>query len=158
MLARRPHTTCGGRPLNDDIVDILYTLLVGGIDGPRVSDGVYQATQPATHSFPYLLAPNPEPPDIQTVVPRWRPHPRRRRHHRADPGGDWPTTTKASVDMITRCGSLTRGYPALLTGAKSGATITGAGRRTTGRGRCQSMTPAGDGDRPSSPVSSPTLR
>ena len=42
-------------------------------------------------------------------------------------------------------GSLTRGYPALLTGAKSGATITGAGRQTTGRGRCESMTPAGDG-------------
>jgi hypothetical protein len=29
--------------------------------------------------------------------------------------------------------SLTRGYPALLTGAKSGATITGTGRRTTGK-------------------------
>ena len=57
VLAGRPHTTCGGRPLNDDIVDILYTLLVGGVDGPPISDGVDQATQPATRSFPYLVAP-----------------------------------------------------------------------------------------------------
>jgi hypothetical protein len=35
VLAGRPHTTCGGRPPDDDIVDILYTLLVGGLDGPR---------------------------------------------------------------------------------------------------------------------------
>ena len=68
VLAGRPHTTCGGRSLNDDIVDTLYTVLVGGIDGPRISDGVDQATQPATHSFPYLVRPNPEPPDLQTVL------------------------------------------------------------------------------------------
>ena len=43
VLAGRPHTTCGGRSLDDDIVDILYTLLVGGLDGPRISDGVDQA-------------------------------------------------------------------------------------------------------------------
>jgi hypothetical protein len=67
VLAGRPHTTCGGRPLNDDIVDILYTLLVGGVDGPPISDGVDQATRPATRTFPYLVAPNPEPPDLQTV-------------------------------------------------------------------------------------------
>ena len=68
VLAGRPHTTCGGRPLNDDIVDILYTLLVGGVDGPRISDGVDQATQPATRSFPYLCGPNPEPPDLRAVL------------------------------------------------------------------------------------------
>src|SRR4030095_133071 len=62
------HTTCGGRPLNDDIVDILYTLVVGGLDGPRISDGVDQATQPATRSFPYLCSPNPEPPDLMSVL------------------------------------------------------------------------------------------
>jgi hypothetical protein len=67
VLAGRTHTTCGGRPLNDDIVDILYTLLVGGVDGARISDGVDQATQPATRSFPYLVPPNPNPPDLQTV-------------------------------------------------------------------------------------------
>ena len=67
VLAGRPHTTCGGRPLNDDIVDTLYTVLVGGIDGPRISDGVDQPTQPPTRSFPYLVAPNPDPPDLMTI-------------------------------------------------------------------------------------------
>ncbi|MDX6240548.1 MAG: hypothetical protein QOG10_5368, partial [Kribbellaceae bacterium] len=46
------------------IVDTLYTLLVGGLDGPRISDGVDRPTQPATRSFPYLVAPNPDPPDL----------------------------------------------------------------------------------------------
>ena len=68
MLAGRPHTTCGGRPLNDDIVDILYTLLVGGLDGPPIGDGVDQATQPATRSFPYLVPPTRIPPNLQTVL------------------------------------------------------------------------------------------
>ncbi|RPE37584.1 uncharacterized protein DUF4331 [Streptomyces sp. Ag109_O5-1] len=64
LAAGRPHTTCGGRSLNDDIVDTLYTLLVGGVDGERLSDGVDRATKPATHTFPYLNAPNPTPPDL----------------------------------------------------------------------------------------------
>ncbi|MET9793391.1 DUF4331 family protein [Streptomyces canus] len=68
LLAGRPHTTCGGRAPNDDIVDTLYTLLVGGVDGPRISDGVDQATRPATRDFPYLVAPNPNPPDLMTVM------------------------------------------------------------------------------------------
>jgi hypothetical protein len=68
VLAGRPHTTCGGRPLNDDIVDILYTLLVGGVDGPPISDGVDHATEPAGRTFPYLRRPNPEPPDLASVL------------------------------------------------------------------------------------------
>jgi hypothetical protein len=68
VLAGRPHTTCGGRPLNDDIVDILYTLLVGGVDGAPISDGVDQATRPATRHFPYLCGPNPRPPDLASVL------------------------------------------------------------------------------------------
>jgi hypothetical protein len=35
VLAGRPGTTCGGRPLNDDIEGKLFTLLIGGVDGPR---------------------------------------------------------------------------------------------------------------------------
>jgi Domain of unknown function (DUF4331) len=68
VLAGRPHATCGGRWLNDDIIDKLYTLLVGGIDGPRISDGVDAATRPATRSFPYLVAPNPNPPDPMAAL------------------------------------------------------------------------------------------
>jgi hypothetical protein len=64
VLAGRPHSTSGGRPLNDDIVDLLFTLLVGGVDGPHISDGVEQATQPATSGFPYLASPNPDPPPL----------------------------------------------------------------------------------------------
>lgn len=68
LLAGRPHATCGGRSPNDDIVDALYTLLVGGVDGPRIRDGVDQATQPATRTFPYLHGPNPNPPDLMTLL------------------------------------------------------------------------------------------
>jgi hypothetical protein len=68
VLAGRPHTTCGGRAPDDDIVDILYTLLVGGVDGPRISDGVDGPTRPAPRSFPYLNRPNPDPPDLRAVI------------------------------------------------------------------------------------------
>jgi hypothetical protein len=68
LLAGRPHTTCGGRSPGHDIIDTLYTLLVGGLDGPRISDGVDRPTQPVSRRFPYLLAPNPEPPDVLSVL------------------------------------------------------------------------------------------
>ena len=68
VLAGRPHTTCGGRPLTDDIVDTLYTVLVGGLDGPRISDGVDQPTQPPSRSFPYLVPADPNPPDPMTIL------------------------------------------------------------------------------------------
>jgi hypothetical protein len=68
VLAGRPHTTCGGRSPDDDIVDLLYTLLVGGLDGPRISDGVDRPTQPAGRSFPYLASPNSVPPDLRAVI------------------------------------------------------------------------------------------
>jgi Domain of unknown function (DUF4331) len=64
VLAGRPHATSGGRPLNDDVVDKLFTLMAGGVDGPPISDGVDQATQPASRSFPYLASPNPNPPPL----------------------------------------------------------------------------------------------
>jgi hypothetical protein len=58
----RPHQTCGGRALNDDVIDTLFTLLVNAGNGPRIRDGVDQATKPAARTFPYLAAPNPDPP------------------------------------------------------------------------------------------------
>jgi hypothetical protein len=58
----RAHQTFGGRALNDDVIDTLFTLLVNAGNGPRIRDGVDQATRPAARTFPYLAAPNPDPP------------------------------------------------------------------------------------------------
>ncbi len=59
VLEGRPHETCGGRSLNDDSMATLYTLLINAGKGPRISDGVYQATKPPSDVFPYLAPPNP---------------------------------------------------------------------------------------------------
>ncbi len=68
MLRGIAHQTCGGRWLNDDIVDTVLTLLVNNFNGPRVSDGVEQTTAPAKHEFPYLQPPNPSPPPLAPLV------------------------------------------------------------------------------------------
>jgi hypothetical protein len=60
--AGRAHDTCGGRSLNDDVMDRIFTLLITGGNGPAIRDGVDQATRPASRSFPYLAPANPEPP------------------------------------------------------------------------------------------------
>jgi hypothetical protein len=64
LSARRgeDHRTCGGRTLNDDVMDRLFTLLITGGNGPAIRDGVDRASRPATQTFPYLAAPNPDPP------------------------------------------------------------------------------------------------
>ena len=64
-----PHATCGGRSLNDDVIDTMYTLIVTAGNGPRVSDGVDQATVRASQSFPYLAPPNPNPPVPDPGIP-----------------------------------------------------------------------------------------
>jgi len=56
------HQTCGGRALNDDVMDTIFTLLVNAGNGPRIRDGVDRATRPASRAFPYLAPPNPDPP------------------------------------------------------------------------------------------------
>jgi hypothetical protein len=62
-LAGKAHETCGGRTLNDDVIDTIFTQLVNAGNGPVIRDGVDQATKPASHTFPYLAAPNPDPPE-----------------------------------------------------------------------------------------------
>ncbi len=57
------HQTCGGRTLNDDVMDRIFTQLVNAGQGPTVRDGVDSATRPATGTFPYLALPNPNPPE-----------------------------------------------------------------------------------------------
>jgi hypothetical protein len=56
------HETCGGRALNDDVMDTIFTQLINGGNGPVISDGVDQASRPATRTFPYLASPNLDPP------------------------------------------------------------------------------------------------
>ena len=68
MLRGVPHETCGGRWLNDDVVDTVLTLLVNNFNGPRISDGVDQTTAPACRVFPYLQPPNPNPPPLAALV------------------------------------------------------------------------------------------
>jgi hypothetical protein len=65
LAARRghPHQTCGGRTLNDDVMDTIFTQLVNAGQGPTIRDGVDSATRPAGGTFPYLAAPNPHPPE-----------------------------------------------------------------------------------------------
>ncbi len=65
LAARRgdAHQTCGGRALNDDVMDTIFTLLVNAGNGPTIRDGVDQATRPASQAFPYLAPPNPDPPN-----------------------------------------------------------------------------------------------
>ncbi len=64
LAARRgeAHETCGGRSLNDDVMDTIFTQLINAGNGPIIRDGVDRATMPATGTFPYLAAPNPDPP------------------------------------------------------------------------------------------------
>jgi hypothetical protein len=62
VMKGRPHETCGGRSLNDGVMDRIYTLLVNAGNGPRISDGVHRATVPASDVFPYLAPPSPAPP------------------------------------------------------------------------------------------------
>lgn len=68
-LQGRTHTSCGGRALNHDVIDALYTLIVNGIDGDPVSDGVDRATVPAGTAFPFLAPPNDDPPQVDPGVP-----------------------------------------------------------------------------------------
>jgi hypothetical protein len=65
LAARRgeAHETCGGRALNDDVMDTIFTQLVNAGNGPIIRDGVDQATRPASRTFPYLVPPNPDPPE-----------------------------------------------------------------------------------------------
>ncbi len=65
LAARRgqPHQTCGGRTLNDDVMDTIFTQLVNAGHGPTIRDGVDSATRPASSTFPYLAPPNQHPPE-----------------------------------------------------------------------------------------------
>ena len=61
-LRGEAHETCGGRALNDDVMDTIFTQLINAGNGPVIRDGVDAASRPATTTFPYLATPNPDPP------------------------------------------------------------------------------------------------
>src|SRR3954447_26225249 len=65
LAARRgdAHQTCGGRALNDDVMDTFFTQLINAGNGPVIRDGVGHSTRPASRTFPYLSPPNPDPPE-----------------------------------------------------------------------------------------------
>ena len=69
MLAGRPHQTSGGRSLNDQVMDTLYTLCVNNGNGPRISDGLTQSTQKALLTFPYLAPANTPRDMVRPGVP-----------------------------------------------------------------------------------------
>jgi hypothetical protein len=62
-----PHTSCGGRTLTMDVVDISYSLLAAGTSGfdptmafkPKIIDGVDAHTDVSNDNFPFLGAPRP---------------------------------------------------------------------------------------------------
>ena len=65
LAARRgeAHESCGGRTLNDDVMDTMFTQWINAGNGPPIRDGVDQATRPAARTFPYLAAPDLDPPE-----------------------------------------------------------------------------------------------
>ena len=59
MRAARPHVTAGGRWLNEDIMDSIFTLYINGGNGTRISDGIDGPIAWSSKVFPYLAPPNP---------------------------------------------------------------------------------------------------
>ena len=59
MLAGRPHSSPGGRWLNEDVMDSIFTLYINGGNGPRISDGIDAPIAWSSKVFPYLAPPNP---------------------------------------------------------------------------------------------------
>ena len=62
-LRGEAHRTCGGRTLNDDVMDTIFTQLINAGNGPVIRDGVDRSTRPGTRTFPCLAEPNPDPPE-----------------------------------------------------------------------------------------------
>ena len=63
LAARRggAHQTCGGRALNDDVMDTMFTQLVNAGNGPVIRDGVDASTRPPARTFPVPGGTQPGP-------------------------------------------------------------------------------------------------
>jgi hypothetical protein len=58
LLSKREHSTCGGRWLNEDVVDFILTLYVNAGNGPRIRDGVDGPITWSSKVCPYMAPPN----------------------------------------------------------------------------------------------------
>lgn len=58
LLSGEESDSCGGRPLEQDIIDAVYGLMVTGNPNNLISDGASTATKPVKDVFPYLAEPN----------------------------------------------------------------------------------------------------
>ena len=72
LAARRGegHRTCGGRALNDDVMDTVFTLLVNGENGPVIRDGIDRPSMLASHRFP-TWRPRTPPPEGSACLATW---------------------------------------------------------------------------------------
>jgi hypothetical protein len=59
MIKGRAHATCGGRWLNQDLFDFLFTLYINAGNGPPIKDGVDRPIAWSSNVFPYMAPPNP---------------------------------------------------------------------------------------------------
>jgi hypothetical protein len=59
MLKSSAHVTAGGRWLNEDLMDTLFTLYINAGNGPRINDGIDGPIAWSSNVFPYLAPPNP---------------------------------------------------------------------------------------------------
>ena len=55
----RAHETCGGRAINDDVMDMFFTTLINAGNGPVIRDGVDRRRGRPRRSLPLPLAPEP---------------------------------------------------------------------------------------------------
>lgn len=69
----RPHETMGGRSLNDDCMDTLYTYLVNAAKGPRISDHVDVPTKLASRTFSPISLPRTRILPRRPVTTEWPP-------------------------------------------------------------------------------------
>lgn len=58
LLAGKPHQTFGGRRLEDDIMDDLFTLYINAEKGEKIKDGVNRPYKNPLPNFPYLETPD----------------------------------------------------------------------------------------------------
>ncbi len=58
IVAGKPHQTCGGRKLNDDVMDTLFGYYFNADKSPARNDGVKAPYRAISNTFPYLAEPD----------------------------------------------------------------------------------------------------